>query len=266
MPGISISPKRTLRVLGLIILTLSCFSLVINFIRCFLGRGGLWGVSRLFDVDVENNIPTWYASVTLLICAGLLALITQCKRQQGDRFIKQWHWLSLIFLWMSIDEAASIHELFIRLDVPIEADGFFRYTWVVPAMGILIVLGLMYWKFLVTLPKLTKRLFLLAGTLYISGALVMEMIGGKYQQIVGIQLPVAVANNSGFTGMGMALILTLEEALEMCGVAVFIYALLYVLSRDFESNTWFIQFGDAEVGTSNFGKNSRHPAVPLGSD
>jgi hypothetical protein len=230
---ISVSPKKSFRLLGFIILVLSSANLLINFIKCFLGRGRLWGMSRLFDFDIENNIPTWYSSIALFICAGLLAFIAYQKGQQGDRFFKHWRGLSLIFLWLSMDEAASIHETLIGLNTLLKADGFFRYAWVIPAIPLLIVFGLTYRKFLVALPQKIKQLFLLAAALYITGGLVMEMVGGKYLQIFALELP--VANNSGLVGMGMALILAAEEALEMCGVAVFIYALLCLISQ--EENT-----------------------------
>jgi len=240
MPNISLSAKKTIRFLGLIILGLSVMNLIINGARCFLGRGGLWGLSRLFDLDTENNIPTWYASITLLFCSGLLALIAQQKAQQGDRFVNHWRGLAFIFLWLSMDEASSIHEILIGLKEPLQTSGFFYYAWVIPAMVILVILGFAYRKFLVALPRKIRQLFLLAATLYISGGLIMEMIGGKYQQIFGMQTP--IANNSGFVGMGMALILAAEEILEMCGVAVFIYALLYFLSRELETNTVSLSF------------------------
>ena len=57
-------------------------------------------------------------------------------------------------------------------------------------------------------------LFLLAGGLYIGGALGMEMIGGYYTDFYG-------KNNLTY-----ALITCLEEVLEMTGIVVFIHGLL----------------------------------------
>lgn len=227
---ISVSPQKSLRLLGFMILSLSLVNIAVNFVKCFLGHGGLLGLTRLFDLDTENNIPTWYASITLFICAGLLALIAYQKKQTGDRFLRHWQGLVLLFLWLSMDEAASIHELLIDLNGPLQLNGFFRFAWVIPAMMLLVVIGFIYRKFLVALPKKIKRLFLLASAVYITGGLVMEMIGGKYLQITALEIP--IPDNSGLLGMGMVLILAAEEMLEMCGVAIFIYTLLLLLSRE----------------------------------
>ncbi|MBF2027395.1 MAG: hypothetical protein IGS48_11585 [Oscillatoriales cyanobacterium C42_A2020_001] len=227
---ISVSPKKSARFLGLIIFGLVVANVLLNGLKCFLGRDWVWGFSRLFDLDSENNIPTWYSSITLLICSGLLAIIAHQKQQQGDRFVNYWRGLALIFLGLSIDEASSIHEVLAVFNQSLQLDGFLRFVWVIPAIVLLIIFSLFYWKFVQALPQKIKRLFLLAAALYISGAIVMEMIGGKYMKVFSFELP--ILKNSGFVGMGMALLITLEEFLEMCGVAVFIYALLLILSRE----------------------------------
>ena len=57
-------------------------------------------------------------------------------------------------------------------------------------------------------------LFIIAGCLYVSGALGMEMVGGNYRDMVG-----EVDLNYG-------LITSFEETLEMAGIILFIYGLL----------------------------------------
>jgi hypothetical protein len=59
-----------------------------------------------------------------------------------------------------------------------------------------------------------RRLFLLAAAVYLGGALGVEMAGAAH------------AFRHGTENLGYSLWTTLEEALEMAGVAVFIYALL----------------------------------------
>lgn len=227
---ISVSPQKSARFLGTIIGGLGIAHVLFNFLKCFLGRDWVWGFSRLFDLDNENNIPTWYSSITLLICSGLLAIISHQKQQQGDRFTRYWYGLALIFLGLSIDEASSMHEVFAVFNESLQLDGFFRFVWVIPAIFLLVIFGLFYWHFVQALPPKIKRLFLLAAGLYISGAVVMEMVGGKYMKVFAFELP--ILKYSGFVGMGMALLIMIEEILEMCGVAVFIYALLLILSRE----------------------------------
>jgi hypothetical protein len=54
------------------------------------GHPGVLGLVDLFDLDSEENIPSWYSASVLLICLGTLALIAAAKHQAGDRF--RWHW------------------------------------------------------------------------------------------------------------------------------------------------------------------------------
>jgi len=57
-------------------------------------------------------------------------------------------------------------------------------------------------------------LFMLAGALYIGGAVGMELIAGPYAERYGMQ-------NFGYSLLAMT-----EEAIEMTGIALFTYALL----------------------------------------
>lgn len=75
------------------------------------------------------------------------------------------------------------------------------------------VLGLLYIKFLRHLPRDTRKLTIVAGIIYIGGALVMEMVGGY---ISGSELPHSF----------YLVATTIEEALEMIGSGLFIITLL----------------------------------------
>ena len=249
---IVISPRKVVSSLSVMIFSLGIANLLVNGAKCFLGRGGLWGITRLFDLDSENNIPTWYSSITLLMCAGLLGLIAYQKQQQHDRFMMHWRVLAIIFLWISIDEASSVHELLIQLNSLLGTSGFLLFAWVIPGMILLVLFGCAYWTFWTALSLKVKRLFLLAFVLYVSGGLVMEMIGGQYIEVFAVTVP--ISNYSGWAGMGMALILACEELLEMAGVAVFIYALLVYLSRG--TNTFQLSFSQSQI---QFDAKHHHP-------
>lgn len=233
---ISVSPRRVFRVLLGIVLGLCLANLSAQFARYFLGRGALWGFTRVIDIDYENTIPAWYSSVALLLCSVLLAMVALTKRQQRDRFKKHWAGLSAIFLLFSIDEAASLHELLIEpVRNLLKADGYFYFAWVIPGIAFVLLVTGLYWKFLANLPVKTRNLFVLAGAIFVGGAIGVEMLGGNYLQENAANI--SYENFAGWRGMGVALILTLEEALEMIGVAIFVYALLDYMrnnSREFK--------------------------------
>ncbi len=215
----TISPRRFTRVLTLVVLCLTFASIAAQFSVYRLGYEDPFGFASLFDVDSESNIPTWYASSTLLLCSILLASIAYAKKIDSDRYFLHWGVLSIIFLYLSMDEAASIHEI---ADDPLRsalnASGFLYFTWVVLGAAFVLIFVLVYLRFLADLPVRTRHLFLVAGMLYVGGAIGMELVGGRYADLYGMQ------------NFVYALIATVEEFLEMAGVVVFIFALLSYIS------------------------------------
>ena len=217
--GTTISPAKVAKVLWAVAGVLLLLSIAGQFAKYFLGKRHLFGLIEEFNVDEENNIPTYFATVLLLLSASLLALIASAKAKTGDSFTRHWMVLSGIFLFLSIDEAASLHE---RLMSPIRdllgVGGWLRFAWVIPGMIFVAVFALSYLKFLFHLPKRPRLLFVLAGCLYVDGAIGLEMIGGHHAEFYRVK---------SFT---YGVITTIEEGLEMSGIIVFIYALLVYIS------------------------------------
>ncbi len=213
--SLTLSPKRVALALTLVVLCLTLASLAGQFSKYVLGHDKLLGIVRLFDLDDEGNIPTWYASASLLFCSVLLAIIGHDRKRGGDRYHFHWSVLSGIFLLLSIDEVAQIHESpNRRLRVALNAAGLLYHPWVILGAFFVLVIGITYRRFVADLPAETRHLFLTAGTLFVSGALGVEALGGWYTTLYGQQ------------NMTYALLTTLEELLEMLGVVVFIYALM----------------------------------------
>lgn len=219
---LSISPKfakAAASVLGLVMLGLALLSIASEFLSSYLlpgpssqadeGNGGI----QLFELDSEGGIATWYSSSMLLVCAGFLAIIAIANRRSIYKI--QWAALSFIFLYLSADEAASIHEKasFVT-DKLIPVSGFADYSWVILYAPLVLIFVLAYLKFVRDLPVETKRLFIVAGFLYVVGALGMEAVGGVYAILYGS------------SNIGYSLLIHLEEVLEMSGIVVFFYALL----------------------------------------
>lgn len=227
---ISISPKKVLRFLTLFICGFGIIGFSIRVVRYLLDRGGLWGISRLFDLDTENNIPTWYSSITLFFCAILLGLIAIQKRQNGDRFSNYWLGLSGTFAFLSLDEAASIHELFIPLGETLGASGILTFFWVIPALIAVLVVAIIYWKFLVQLPLKTRQLTAIAAACFLGGAIGLEMVAGYY---ISLHPDVLMWDVSAdWYGVTLSAIMIAEELLEMLGVAILIYALMSYLIEE----------------------------------
>jgi hypothetical protein len=168
-----------------------------------------------FNLDGENNIPAWFSTISLFLCALILVAIgAVCWKQNGGH---RWYWigLSVVFLGLSLDEAASIHEwLVLPLRRRLDLGGYFYYAWVIPGGLFTLAVGLAFLRFVIGLPRVTRTRFFVAGIIYCSGALGMELIGGKY------------ASAHGMRNWTYILIASLEESLEMLGTILFLQALL----------------------------------------
>jgi|SRR5690554_1348537 len=168
--------------------------------------------------DREANIPTFYSAVNLCFSALLLFLIAGLQKKVGNES-KGWSFLGFVFLFLAFDEAASIHEALIGITQrTLNTTGFFHYAWFIPYGIGLVILCLIYIPFFKKLPKRSFFLFVTSGLIFVSGAIGFEMIGGKIREVQGHSVL-------------YALCFTLEETLEMLGVALFIYSLLdYIAS------------------------------------
>ena len=179
------------------------------------GHPKVLGFVPTFYVDDESTVPTWYSSAALGLAATLLAAVGMVKWHAGHPFRFHWLGLAAIFLLLSADEIAMLHELPIDpLRNAFHTGGMLYYPWVVPALALVLVVGLMYLSFVAHLPPPVRNLVILAGFTFLLGATGVEMLSG------------AVAHRWGEQNLTYSMIITLEEFLEMIGVVLFIKALL----------------------------------------
>ena len=168
---------------------------------------------RLFDLDAEGNIPTWYSS-TLLFCASLLltwnSLIAE---KRGDR--RWWAFIASVFLYLSIDEAAVIHEMAIKpIREVFHTQGFLYYGWIIPAGICVLIFAIVSFRFWWRLPPRIRWLFALSALIYVGSALGIESIQGDFAQKYG-------DSSWAYDWAGV-----IEESGEMFGVVLFNYAVL----------------------------------------
>ncbi|UII26407.1 hypothetical protein LVD15_24430 [Fulvivirga maritima] len=211
---VTLRPDKVLRTLITCVIVLLILSIAGNIIKYTTEYPDLEEhVIRLIDFDTEQNIPSYFSSLLLLSVSILLMYIARSKRT--GNFYKQWLGLSLIFAFLAIDEAVSIHEILIGpMRYFFNLDGIFYYAWVIPYGIIFLMIGIYYIKFLFSLPKTYTKRFIISAAIFIFGALVMEMIGSSY-----------VSHNGG-KDLIYGLLCTVEETFEMVGMSYFIYTLL----------------------------------------
>ncbi len=223
--GIRVSPAKVAVVLSLVVLAVSVASLTGQYLKPGLAHNELaLKVIAKLNLDKEvNDLPTWYQSSTLLVSSVLLLVIGLARRELKDKDAKYWGLLSLIFLFLSLDEAVSIHEqMTMPLRTTFHLEGFLFLSWVIPASFLVAVLGIVFSRFLFRLPSSTRNLMILSALIYLAGALGVEMVGANYMFMMNN--PPDIGSNFTY-----AIITTVEEFLEMTGIVVFIYCLLTYL-------------------------------------
>lgn len=170
---------------------------------------------QLFNMNLEANIPAWF-SASLMIFISILTFFI-AKIQEGD-LKKYFSLISIIFLLMSCDEISSVREI---LNNPVRnafsLGGIFYWAWLIPAIIILIIAGLYFYNFFSILNPYFRKSFILAGVIYLSGAVLMEMAGGYLY-----------SHNLG-DSLYYVLEVVIEEGLELFGLMYFISSLFKYL-------------------------------------
>ena len=235
------APRVALHFLAVAALSLMVLSTLVGLYMGMYGAQSSDWLQRL-AMDEESSLPTAFSGALLLAAALLVSVIAALKRQTRDFWQNLWRLLAVVFAYLAADELASFHEHLTDFVPEVVAlTGVFRFAWVLPVIPILLVIGLLYLRFLWRLPPRTRGLFVLAGLLYIGGALGFEMVAG----LVLERSPSAILPYLATT--------TLEETLEMFGVLVFVYALL-----DYLAALW----GGVRVELAGRNPLAAHAAAP----
>ena len=214
--AISISPAKVVATLALIVLCLLAAHLLAIYLRFQFDYDYAMGFIPRFYMNYEQSVPAYF-SASLLMASALLFYFLH--RSSGETPVRH-HWLilSLVFLFLAVDEATGLHELLIQpVRTLLGTSGVFAYAWVIPYGIGVILLGLYLLPRIVRLHAFVRLLFFLSAAIYVSGALGMEMLAG----------------HTGLDGhtrsLAFEILTTTEELMEMSGLILLIYAQLVLL-------------------------------------
>jgi hypothetical protein len=176
---------------------------------------------KQFHLASEGNIATYYSSLLLITASLLLFIVFKTETKKS-------HWLvlSTVFLFLSIDESAQLHENFANpvgtwLDAHLwNMPSYLSWGWVVPYAAITLFTGLYFLRFTLQLPKATRNLFVFSAALYVFAALILEMFEAHFELKYGLE------------NLFNQILFPIEEILEMAAVILFIYALMDYLQRN----------------------------------
>lgn len=238
----TISSRYVAAVFTALVFFLITMHLVTGILNYQFGHDYQWGFRFQFNVAHEGNIPAWCSSAALLVATCLLALIGAVKYRRRDAFAAHWLVLAGMFLYLSMDEASQLHEMSERLFDRPHLSGLFFYPWVIVGTSAVLMIGLAYLKFLLHLPPEIRRIVLTAGAIFVGGALGVEAISGRYDEL------------HGFDNLTYHLIVGIEEGCEMAGIVMFIYGLVRYLALTVGKVV--LSFRDDAVGPVLIGRSA----------
>jgi hypothetical protein len=182
----SISPLQLLKLLSAAIVFFVLMHALMLVADYGLGRDNLFMMRALFDLNREQNLPTLFSTLQLLLAAVLLLVLFADARISKLSDSAYWLGLAMIFAFLAADEFCEWHEKLIGpLRRALHPTGALSFAWVIPYAALVTLVG----------------------------GIGMEMVGSKIFTVYGWHsLP--------FDAETM-----LEEFMEMFGVALFVYAL-----------------------------------------
>lgn len=163
-----------------------------------------WLLIQMFELDEENNLPTWFSSFILLNVAFFVYI---SSNRPGLNKKAHWRFIATGFLILAIDEVAGMHETF---------NSSIEINWAIPGAILILFVAAAYVPFLLSLRGKLALLFILAGALFVSGAIITELL----------------SEDMDSDSWGYALAVALEEGLEMFGVLLFLWLNLKELEVD----------------------------------
>lgn len=208
------SPKKVAWVLVGAILVLATLSVTGHGLQYVYGTDRYVEFVRLFNISGEGNVAAWFSSALLLLCGVLAFAIATFQGWFGKRrYLRHWQALSLVFLYISLDETAQIHEAaFRRLPELFGAEDLLDFAWVLFALLLFLAFALAYARFVLDLPAEIRRYVILAAALYLTGALGLELVSAYVIRFWPDEIIVRGALATG------------EDLFEMLGVVSLLYA------------------------------------------
>jgi hypothetical protein len=226
-----VTPKKIASMLIAIVGVLLIANLVCIYLKFVLGKN--FQFIRTFYFNTESNIPSLYSSLAIIACAVVLFQISSLRGEVDKRRHFHWKIMGYVFIFLGVDEFISIHESLTGVTRRAIGDGagYLHYAWVLPYMIVFSVVFVYMARFFLRLPAWLKLQFVLAGSVFVAGAVGVEMICGKYEVV-----------NGTTNTLTYALLATAEELLEMMGIIIFIHGLLRYYVENVTGNFMKVSF------------------------
>ena len=190
-------------------------------------------LTRFVHLDREGNLPTWFAS-TQFLCLGAAFLWLYLLDRNRASPRRHWLWglCAVGAVMLSIDEGAAMHELvgtLLGLAFAHAPDGtwlkgladFPSYYWILIYVPFVLPLAVILMVSVAKRIGNNRYLLFAGGLLYVSGALLLDFLEGRYGDSDHAGLPIVLNGQSYLLD-----IFLIEEMLEMFGVTLVLSAIV----------------------------------------
>ena len=186
-----------------------------------LPQAWLAEAKRQTDLDGEANLPaTFSAALFGLVALGLLVL-AGLRRAAGQR-ARPVLVLAVVAAYLGVDEACELHEsLALLADHLHTTAGLANFAWLVPGVALAAVGGVVVLRSARALPPRLRRRLLLAGAVFLFGAVVMEYVSSLFL----VDLP-GTEELTAAQPVAYVLVNAVEEGTEMAGALLALAAVL----------------------------------------
>ncbi|AYD88862.1 hypothetical protein D5R93_00135 [Actinomyces lilanjuaniae] len=176
-------------------------------------------VYEMVTLDAEQGVATWLSSL-LWAVIGVVALFYSLAAR---RFSLSWGFFAAVGLAASLDEYAELHERLRAVGERMQPYLPFQvsYTWVLPGAVIAVVVVAVLARLVLSLPGGARGLLVVAGLIFLTGAVVLETLAGALKDGYG-----------GTAGLLYWSFSQAEELLELTGVSLALSALLSLTAWD----------------------------------
>jgi len=172
-----------------------------------------------FDMDQEVSVPTWFSAIQLFFISFIGFIVYKQLKIENPKISSLFIYFSILFLFLSMDEVAEIHESLTRLLSPFEwiprfkgDHGVWIYLYLTGFMAFLVFISkriVLLWK---TFTK-EVNIIVVGGIIFLMGAVVLEIL--SYQYLEGNDVKTLYNVEVGF-----------EEFFEMFGATIILYGTL----------------------------------------
>jgi hypothetical protein len=222
-----IYPKKTALIFFTIVISLTVLHSIALTVLLSTGNQDLMEITDYVDLDIEKNLPSFYSAFAIFLCSLLFFCISLLEKKQVRQ---RCYWLGLaaVFLFLSLDEAFVLHEglgdyteEYIKTTGILQASGLLYFPWIIPYGILTTLLGVLYFRFILHLPRKTTVLLILSAIIFLTGAAFFDMLGGREAEL------------HGYYSITYTVLYTIEEFLEMSGIVLLMYTLLDYIEQQF---------------------------------